>query len=107
MKTFADGEFDTVVTDPPYGIDFKYASHDDTFIGYADFMRAFVAEAQRLVNGGPIFIWQAMKNCARWHEWFPDDFRIFAACKGFVQFRPTAIQYSWDPVIFWGNCTTN
>ncbi len=43
-----------------------------------------------------------MKTASRWHEWFPPDFRIFAACKGFVQFRPTPIQFSFDPVIFWG-----
>src|SRR5262249_6487897 len=43
-----------------------------------------------------------MLNADRWHEWFPKGFRLFAACKSFVQYRPTPIQFSWDPVIFWG-----
>jgi DNA modification methylase len=48
-----------------------------------------------------------MPNADRWHEWFPRGFRIFAACKSFVQFRPTPIQFSWDPVIFWGRPRTD
>ena len=43
-----------------------------------------------------------MKNANKWHFWFPAQYRILAACKGFVQFRPTPIQWSWDPVIHWG-----
>ena len=43
-----------------------------------------------------------MLNCDKWHSWFPAGYRLFAACKGFVQYRPTPIQYSWDPIVFWG-----
>ena len=103
MPTLPDNSVDAVITDPPYGIGFKYANHDDAPQGYEDLMKAFIAEAQRICNGGPFFIWQAMLNADKWHKWFPPGFRIFAACKGFVQFRPTPIQYSWDPVIFWGD----
>ena len=93
---------DAVVTDPPYGIDFKYATHDDDPAKYETFMRAFIQEAQRLVGDGPVFVWQSMLNADRWHRWFPPGFRLFAACKGFVQYRPVPVQYSWDPVVFWG-----
>jgi SAM-dependent methyltransferase len=50
-----------------------------------------------------VFVFQAMLNCAKWHEWFPEGWRIFAACKNFAQVRPTGLWHSWDPVIFWRN----
>jgi DNA modification methylase len=103
LPTLEAGSVDAVITDPPYGIGFKYDSHNDDPNEYPAFMRALIKQIDRCVNGGPVFMWQAMLNCTRWHEWLPDDYRIFAACKGFVQYRPTAVQFSWDPVIFWGN----
>src|SRR5215813_15070218 len=103
MRGLEAGCVDAVVTDPPYGIDFPhYATHDDDPKIYAAWMREVVAEINRLVCGGPVFVWQGMLNADRWHEWFPRGFRLFAACKSFVQYRPTPIQFSWDPVIFWG-----
>jgi site-specific DNA-methyltransferase (adenine-specific) len=106
MKTLPDGCVDAVITDPPYGIDFKYNGHDDDPEKYAVFMRQFITEAQRLVVDGPVFVWQAMKNAGKWHEWFPSGYRIFAACRAFTQWMPTPVQYSWDPVIWWGNPKT-
>jgi site-specific DNA-methyltransferase (adenine-specific)/modification methylase len=97
------GEVDAVITDPPYGIGFNYLSYDDNPEQYCDFMRCTIAAINACVNGGPVFLWQAMLNCPRWYQWLPSEYRIFAACKGFVQFRPTPIQFSWDPVIFWGD----
>lgn len=94
---------DAVVTDPPYGIGFDYGgAHVDDPEKYEEFMRLIVAECSRIVDGGACFFWQGMLNAARWHRWFPEAFRIFAACKSFVQFRPTAVQWSFDPVIFFG-----
>jgi DNA modification methylase len=100
------GRVDAVVTDPPYGVDFKYESHDDSPSEYPELMRSVIAEVERIRGNGPAVFWQGMLNADRWHEWFPKGYRIFAACKGFVQYRPTAIQFSWDPVIFWGDPTT-
>jgi predicted RNA methylase len=93
---------DAVVTDPPYGIGFKYESHVDDPVTYPSFIGPVVSECSRLVGVGPCVFWQGMPNCDRWHTWFPPGFRLFAACKGFVQYRPTPIQYAWDPVVFWG-----
>jgi DNA modification methylase len=42
-----------------------------------------------------------MPNCTYFSTWFPRKYRIYAACKNFVQMRPTAMQYSYDPVICW------
>jgi len=97
----ADNSVDCIITDPPYGIDFKYDNYHDNPATYTETMKKLVAETNRL-SKGPKVVWQAMPNCNMWHKWFPEKYRIFAACKGMVQFRPTAVQYSWDPVIFWG-----
>lgn len=96
------GPFDAVVTDPPYGIGFKYESHDDTPDGYAAFVWSVVESCERVCRpGAAVFVWQAMLNVRRFHEWFPRDWRIFSAAKSFVQMRPTAMQYAFDPVLVW------
>ena len=106
MRGWPDGCVDAVITDPPFGIDFKYPEYDDDPERYEEFMLEVVPELSRLVGDGPVFVWQAMLNADKWHRWFPSGFRIFAACKGMAQFRPTAVQYSWDPVIFFGSPRT-
>lgn len=96
------GESYALVTDPPFGIDFDYGGYDDARDSYPELMRDLVRLTDPLVGNGPRFVWQGMPNADKWHQWFPPGFRLFAACKGFVQYRPVAIQYSWDPIIFWG-----
>jgi site-specific DNA-methyltransferase (adenine-specific) len=102
LPTLAAGAATAVVADPPFGIGFDYGTYDDAAEGYANLMRTWLAEASRIVGDGPCFVWQAVLTADRWHQWFPPGFRIFAACKGFVQFRPQPVQHSWDPVVFWG-----
>lgn len=94
---------DLVLTDPPYGIGFDYGKdgHDDDPKGYEALLLPMIDAAMKINTGG-FMVWQAMKNCHLWHKWFPEGWRILAACKGMVQFRPTAIQWSWDPVIAFG-----
>lgn len=90
---------DVVLTDPPFGIGYSEATWADDPAAYGTFMRSWLAltAAARCH-----FVWQAMPNAPRWHAWFPDDFRLFAVCKTFVQMRPTSPQWAWDPVIYWG-----
>jgi DNA modification methylase len=96
------GKVDAVVTDPPYGIGFKYESHDDDPSLYEGFMREVVPLAESLVkDGGSLFWWQASSQVPNWHRWFPPNFRLMASCKDFVQMRPTEIQYAFDPIVFW------
>jgi DNA modification methylase len=93
---------DAVVTDPPYGIGFKYASHDDTPDGYAKWLWQIIEASERCcLPGSPVFVWQASLNVRMFAEWFPRDWRLFCAAKNFVQMRPTAMQYAYDPVIVW------
>ncbi len=95
---------DLVLTDPPFGIGFNYGEngHDDDPKAYESLIIGTVRATEAICTGGFMF-WQAMKNCHLWHRWFPEGWRILAACKGFVQFRPTAIQWSFDPIIAWGD----
>lgn len=96
------GRIDAVITDPPFGIGFKYASHDDTPDGYGEWLWTIISEAERLLfPGSPVFVFQAMLNAPHFHAWFPRNWRIYAAAKNFVQMRPTAMQYAWDPVVVW------
>jgi site-specific DNA-methyltransferase (adenine-specific) len=102
------GEVDAVVADPPFGIGFKYESHDDTPDGYGEFIWAVISRAEALCSpGSPLFVWQAMPNALHFSQWFPRPWRIYAAAKNFVQMRPTAMQYAYDPVLVWwtdGQC---
>jgi site-specific DNA-methyltransferase (adenine-specific) len=101
MATWPDGAVDAVVTDPPYGIGFNYgASHDDNPREYEALIVPAVRHSSRCA--ATCWFWQGLRNAGNWHRWFPEGYRIFAACKGFVQFRPTPVQWSWDPVVWWG-----
>lgn len=96
------GHVDAIITDPPFGIDFKYASHDDTPDGYGAFVWSVIEAAERLCTpGSPVFVWQTMLNVKHFVEWFPRDWRLFVAAKNFVQMRPVAMQYAYDPVVVW------
>jgi hypothetical protein len=93
---------DCVVADPPYGIGFKYESHDDSPDGYGEWLWGIMEQTESLCGeGAPIFVFQAMANIRKFHKWFPREWRIFAACKNFVQMRPIAMQYAYDPVVVW------
>ncbi len=102
LPTLEAGSVDAIITDPPFGIDFKYKTHDDTPEGYGKWLWSIIEQCeQKAKSGSPVFVWQAMLNVRKFAEWFPRDWRIFAACKNFVQMRPTVMQYAVDPVVVW------
>jgi len=102
-QAIPDESVDLVLTDPPFGIGFDYGNgYKDDPAAYPDLVRWIVAESSRIIKpGGLCFVFVAQPQLR--HVWplFPDDSRIFAACKNFVQMRPTAVQYAYDPVVFW------
>ena len=94
---------DALITDPPYGIKFDRATWTDDPQAYDELMEWLISASVTAVPQGWCFIFQAMPNVAKFHTWFPDGWRIFAACKNFAQIRPTGVWHSWDPVVFWRN----
>lgn len=97
------GSMDAIITDPPFGIDFHYARYDDNPESYPALMKDVIHQSNRICHEGIKAFWQALPNLRKWGEWFDFDYRMIAICKGFVQYRPTDIQWSFDPVIFWGH----
>ena len=97
------GEVDAVVTDPPFGIKFDRATWSDEPEQYPALIGWLVDASNAAAPGGFVFVFQAMPNVGKFSEWFPDGWRLFAACKNFAQIRPTGVWHSWDPVVFWRN----
>ena len=93
---------DAVVTDPPYGIGFKYESHVDSEECYPEFIWPIIESAEATANpGAPIFVWQSQKWMPRFSLLFPRDYRVFVVGKNFVQMRDTPMQWAYDPVVVW------
>jgi len=92
---------DGAITDPPYGIGYKYRSYDDSPRTYHALMSRLVPELIRVTNNGPCFVWQSQLKADQWHRWFPKGFRIAAACKVYPERTDKVRCMCWDPVIFW------
>lgn len=90
-----------VVTDPPYGIGFKYRSYDDAPERYDALMARLVPELIRVTDNGPCFVWQSPLKADRWHRYFPRGWRIVASCKEYPELNGQRKCLTWDPVIFW------
>lgn len=93
---------DAVVTDPPYGIGFKYAGHDDTPEGYGLWIWSIIEASERLCSAGsPVFVWQAQKNIRELHSWFPRPWRLFVSARNFTQMNRDGMPHSYEPVVVW------
>lgn len=96
------GNVDAVVTDPPYGIGFKYESHVDERETYREFIWPIIEKAESLVvQGGPIFVWQAQEWMAHFSELFPRPWRIMISAKNFVQMNRHEMVHAYEPVVVW------
>ena len=92
---------DAAVTDPPFGIGYKYRSYDDSPRTYPALMQRLVPQLIRVTGDGPCFVWQSQLKADQWHKYFPRGFRLIAACKIYPERPGRPLCYSWDPVIFW------
>lgn len=97
------GEFDALVTDPPYGIGFsEYASHDDDEAAYPDLLWSVVAEAERHISNGYCCVMQSEKWAKHWHELIPRDWRVIALPKNFVQMNTDMrLLHATDYALLW------
>lgn len=95
------GRVDAAVTDPPFGIGYQCRSYDDSPENYHALMSRLVPELIRLTRNGPCFVWQSPGKADQWHKYFPQGFRIVAACKAYPPRRGDRPHcMTWDPVIF-------
>jgi site-specific DNA-methyltransferase (adenine-specific) len=112
LPDLPENSISAILADPPFGIGFDYASHDDgsrhrdagTPEGYGEWLWGILAAAERLCQpGSPVFVWQAMLNARHFAQWFPRDWRLFAAARNFVQMHQhaTGMQNAFDPVVTW------
>lgn len=93
---------DAVITDPPYGVGFKYESHIDSIDGYIQWLWPIIESSEALCSpSSPVFVWQSATNIRHLSQWFPREWRLLVTAKNFVQMRPTAMQWSFDPVVCW------
>jgi DNA modification methylase len=99
---------DAVVTDPPYGIGFRYDQHNDApeaydeAGGYGAWIWQIVEQAEALCpDGAPVFLWQSPANIRHYAAWFPRDWRLFCGARNFVQMGAGAMQWAFDAVLVW------
>lgn len=91
------GKVDAVVTDPPYGVGFKYEGHDDTREGYADWCRLWFADCRAIVDG-PIAISCGIGNLNNWEQadW------VMCWNKPNAMGRAMTGWNTWEPVLIYG-----
>ena len=107
LPTLEPGSVDACVTDPPYGVGFKYANHDDSCDGYEAWCREWYG---LLVQVTPnILMSCGAVNVSMWAR--IDPFRWQAAW-----LKPAAMGRSpfgfcnWEPMLLWGKpngCSTD
>lgn len=103
-----DESVDLIVTDPPFGIGFKYSNgYEDNGQYYMELMRWLANASNRILKpGGYAFVFSSMSRLFEVSALFPQP-RLFAACRNFVQMgRPDepyyyGVPYAFDPVLFW------
>lgn len=91
------GKVDAVVTDPPYGVDFKYASHDDTPVGYEQWCAEWFTELKGICDG-PIAISCGMANIGIW----PKPTWVLAWHKPASMGRCVVGFNNWEPILLYG-----
>lgn len=105
MREWRDGCVDAIVTDPEFGIGFKYGTRKEscsTSEQYKRFLFPYLAECKRIAKPGAFFaVWQAQLYFRHFWDWFGPDIHIYCAGKNFVQLRKTPINYGYDPVVMW------
>ena len=76
---------DALVTDPPYGVNFReYASHDDDPALYAETLRGVWLAEERVLRGWCV-IYQSAVRARDWARTFDREWRLIALPKTFVQ----------------------
>ena len=103
MRTMPDASIDAVVTDPPYGLDFKYTSGADvakTPAAYGAWLGEVLPQIERLLRpGGALVCWQSGTYWRYLWDWFGADICVLSHAKNFVQLRKTPVNRACDPIV--------
>lgn len=88
LEGLPEASFDALVTDPPFGIGFRYgekAEEHSTPEAYWEWLAPIHSAALRAVKpGGFVAVWQTQLHFRHFWDWFGDDIRIYCAAKNFV-----------------------
>lgn len=103
MDELGAGVADAVITDPPYGVGFKYKSHRDSAAEYPQLLAEVLPLMERARKpGAPVMVWQAAKNVPHFSEWFAGrDWRLLIAAKNFAQVLPGPTWPAFEPIVAW------
>lgn len=103
LPTLPENTFDAVVTDPVFGLGVRYGGQREEADNPADYWRFFRPIYQHLLRvakpGGLVAVWQTSKWLPHFGGWYGRDFRVFVACKAFVQLYATPMNFAYDPVV--------
>lgn len=91
---------DAVITDPPYGIDFEYATHDDNIDDWYALMDA-VVPVMRTVARCVVMPSCAINRLAWWYAQHPPDW-VVAWHKGSPGHVAKIGFNDWEPHLVWG-----
>lgn len=91
---------DAVVTDPPYGVGFKYEGHDDTRDGYEVWCGKWFDELSRL--SPTILMSCGAVNVQMWARIKPFSWQI-AWLKPAAMGRSPVGFCNWEPMLLWGS----
>ena len=97
-------DFEAVIADPPYGVDFKYASHDDTTNGYEEWCLKWFDACDDVAE--TIFISPGIPNVAMWGRLRPFKWQV-AWIKPAAMGRSPVGFCNWEPMLLWGKGVSN
>lgn len=93
-------DVDAVITDPPYGIDFKYEEHEDDFEGWIGLINDVLPQLQKKARFVVMPSCQ-IKRLKWWYENYAPDW-VICWHKGSPGHVSTIGFNDWEPHLCWG-----